>query len=130
LPEVEAVLARKIHPPILMPGEIDFSGTLPAGAHTLSIRLPYILGETMHVYELPNGGSIAAAVAPGDYSEEIQLPPREPPKTGVPPGPEGGRFLRILPKALKSALFVIGLSLLCALLVHFFRNRKSVTRNR
>ena len=53
--EVDAVLARKIQPRILMPGEIDFSGTLPAGAHTISIRLPYVLGDTMQVFELPNG---------------------------------------------------------------------------
>ncbi len=133
LPEVDAVLARKIHPRILMPGEIDFSGTLPAGAHTLSIRLPYILGDTMQVYELPNGDSDAAPVAAGAYSEEIQLPPleqaAEPAKTGVAPAPAGGRFPRTLARALESALIAIGLSLLCALLVSFFRKRRYGTRD-
>ncbi len=41
LPEVDAVLARKLLPRILMPGDINFSGTLPAAARTISIRLPY-----------------------------------------------------------------------------------------
>ena len=73
LSEVEEVLARKIQPRILMPGEIDFTGTLPTKAHKLSIRLPYVLGDTMHVYELPNGDSAASPVAAGGYSESVHL---------------------------------------------------------
>jgi hypothetical protein len=73
LPEVNAVLARHIHPPILMPGEIDFSGRLPAGARTVSVRLPYIMADTVQVYELPNGDSHDEPVTAGSFSSEIAL---------------------------------------------------------
>ncbi len=130
LPEVDAVLARNLHPSILMPGEIDFSGTLPAGVHTLSIRLPYILGDTMHVYELPNGDSDAAPVAAGDFSEAVRVAlPEAAPSNVVSPEQRGGRFTRMLPKALGSALFVIALSLLGAWLIPFFRKWKSGARD-
>jgi hypothetical protein len=73
LPEVNAVLALKIQPPILMPGDISFSGALPAGAHTVSIRLPYVLGDTVQVYELPHGGSYDEQVVAGDYSSDVKV---------------------------------------------------------
>lgn len=73
LREVDAVLARKIKPPIVMPGEIAFSGTLPAGAHTVSIRLPFVLGDTLHLYELPDGQSHDEPVSAGDYSSNIAV---------------------------------------------------------
>jgi hypothetical protein len=133
LPEVDAVLARKIQPRILMPGEIDFSGTLPADAHTLSIRLPYILGDTMQVYELPNGDSDAAPVPAGDYSEDIHVvptPPQAPANPAIAPGQGGGRFLRNLPKALGCALFVIGLSLAGARLFPRFGKEASGPREK
>ncbi len=79
LPEVNAVLARKIKPPILMPGDIAFSGKLPASAHTLSVRLPFVLGDTLHLYELPDGGSDEQPVAAGEYSTPVKLPPRPSP---------------------------------------------------
>ncbi len=73
LPEVNAVLARHIQPSILMPGEIDFSGRLPAGARTLAVRLPYIMGDTVQVYELPDGNSHDEPVAAGGNSSQIPL---------------------------------------------------------
>ena len=133
LPEIDALLARKIQPRILMPGEIDFSGALPAGARTLSIRLPYIVGETTQVYELPNGDTDAAPVAAGDYSEEIQLhlpPPEALSNPGIPPAPREAGFLKKLPKALGCALFVIGLFLIGGRLIPYFRKLKSGTRKR
>src|SRR5208283_1693245 len=65
LTDVNAVLALKLHPSILMPGEIDFSGTLPAQAQTIAIRLPYVLGDTVHIYELPKGESFSEPVSAG-----------------------------------------------------------------
>ncbi len=73
LPEVNAVLARHLQPPILMPGEIDFSGRLPAGARTVAFRLPYIMGDTVQVYELPNGDSHDEPVEAGGISSAVGL---------------------------------------------------------
>ncbi len=115
LAEVEAVLARKIQPPILMPGDISFSGTLPANAHTISIRLPYVLGDTVQVYELPNGESHDEPVVAGDYSSDIAL-------NLAPSGTSSrltdfGRYVvvgfrHIVPEGLDHILFVLGLFLL------------------
>ena len=73
LPEVNAVLARHLQPPILMPGDIDFSGRLPAGARTVAFRLPYIMGDTVQIYELPNGESHDEPVAAGGISSAVPL---------------------------------------------------------
>ena len=73
LPEVEAALARHVVPRILMSGDIAFSGTLPAAARTLSIRLPFVLGETVHVYAVPNGDGEGQLVAAGDYSNGVRF---------------------------------------------------------
>jgi hypothetical protein len=73
LAEVDAILAQKIHPSILMPGEIDFSGTLPPNARTLSIRLPFVLGDTARFYELPQGESFSEAVPAGGYSSNVEI---------------------------------------------------------
>ena len=73
LPEVEAALARKIEPRILIAGDITVSGTLPAGAHSISIRLPYVLGETVFVYVVPGGQSYAQLVPAGDYSGVVNF---------------------------------------------------------
>jgi hypothetical protein len=115
LAEVDAVLARKIQPPILMPGDISFSGTLPADAHSISVRLPYVLGDTVQVYELPNGESHDEPVASGDYSSDIEL-------KLAPPGTASrltdfGRYVEvgfkhIVPEGLDHILFVLGLFLL------------------
>lgn len=120
LAEVDAVLARKIQPAILMPGDISFSGTLPEDAHNISIRLPYVLGDTVQVYELPNGESHDEPVASGDYSSAIEL-------KLAPPGAAsrltdfgryvGVGFKHIVPEGLDHILFVLGLFLLSNRLV-------------
>ena len=73
LAEVDAVLARKIQPPILMPGEISFAGILPAQARHISVRLPFVLGDTVQVYELPHGRGYDEPVAAGGYCSELVL---------------------------------------------------------
>ncbi len=115
LTEVDAVLARKIQPPILMPGDISFSGTLPANAHTISIRLPYVLGDTVQVYELANGESHDEPVAAGNYSSEIEL--KLAPAGTTSRLTDFGRYVgvgfrHIVPEGLDHILFVLGLFLL------------------
>lgn len=122
--EVNAVLARKIQPPILMPGEIDFTGALPLSAHRLAIRLPYILGETMQVFELPNGDSNAAPVPAGAYSADIPVsfsPPGKPVKVTAPaPRAEQDPALHVA-KAVGSALVVAVIFLAGSRLILFFK---------
>jgi hypothetical protein len=92
-----------------MPGEIDFTGTLPAGAHTLSIRLPYVLGDTMQVFELPDGDSDAAPVTAGGFSDEVRLNlplPKAAPAGNAPPWMGGMGVMRLIPEALGCVLFV------------------------
>ena len=120
LNDVDAVLARKIQPPILMPGDISFSGTLPANAHTISIRLPYVLGDTVQVYELPNGESHDEPVAAGDYSSVIAL--KLAPIGTTSRLTDFGRYVvvgfkHIVPEGLDHILFVLGLFLLSNRLV-------------
>jgi hydrogenase/urease accessory protein HupE len=115
LPEVDAVLARKLQPPILMPGQISFSGTLPPNAHTISIRLPYILGDTVQVYELPNGESHDEPVPAGDYCSQVKLDLAPPNTTSR--LTDFGRYVavgfkHIVPYGLDHILFVLGLYLL------------------
>jgi high-affinity nickel-transport protein len=74
LADVDAVLARRINPRILMPGEIEFSGVLPSRARTLAIRLPYVLGDTVQLLELPGGASHEEPVAAGNYSSTAEVP--------------------------------------------------------
>ena len=81
LPEGERGTRAAYPSPILMPGEIDFSGRLPAGARTVSVRLPYIMADTVQVYELPNGDSHDEPVTAGGYSSEIALGVTVPPVT-------------------------------------------------
>lgn len=76
LAEVEAALARKLEPRVLVPGEIRFSGKLPPGARSLSFRLPYILGDTVHVLEMPSGIRFTKPVEAGAYSSAVALDPR------------------------------------------------------
>jgi hypothetical protein len=127
LPEVDAVLARNIQPRILMPGEIDFSGALPAGARTLSIRLPYILGDTMQVFELPDGNTDAAPVAPGDYSGDVLLklqPSSTEPAMATLPAQTASGPTRSIPRALGSLLIVAALFLAGARLTSLFRGTR------
>lgn len=117
LVQVDAVLARNLQPRILVPGEITFSGKLPAQAHTLAIRLPYILGDTLHVLELPGGNSHAEPVSAGDYSSEVAIALK-------PPGIRDklvaiGRYIivgfhHIIPKGQDHVLFVLGIFLFSA----------------
>jgi len=117
LPEVDAVLARNIQPRILVPGEIAFSGTLPAQAHALSIRLPYVLGDTLHDLELPDGNSHVEPVSAGDYSSQVPI--------DLQPARAGDRFVaigryvlvgfhHIIPEGQDHILFVLGLFLFSA----------------
>jgi hypothetical protein len=117
LPEVDAVLARNLQPRILVPGVIAFSGTLPAQARTLSIRLPYVLGDTLHDLELPGGNSLAEPVSAGEYSSQVAIA-LGPPGTGdrvvaisryVVVG-----FHHIIPEGQDHILFVLGLFLFSA----------------
>jgi hypothetical protein len=126
LAEVDAVLARKIRPRILMPGEIDFSGTLPAGAHTVSIRLPYVLGDTMQVFELPNGDTDAAPVPAGNYSGDVPLnlqPPKPPSPVAALPE-RAGIGWRIIPEAVGCILFLAALYFLNSRIIPNFRKAR------
>ena len=130
LPEVDAVLARHIQPRILVPGEIDFSGRLPPGARTVSIRLPYVLGDTAQAYELPDGDSHEEPVAAGDYSSAIDLHLPAPMATSA--TADFGRslalgFKEMIPPRLDHALFVLGLFLLSPRLVALLRQVAAFT---
>lgn len=111
---VETVLQRGIIPRTVVPGEIIFTGTLPLGARVLSVRLPYVLGATIHNYELPGGRAEATPVASGEFGPEVAFP------EVAPPNPPRGIFARyvalgfthILPKGVDHILFVLGLFLL------------------
>lgn len=117
LPQVDAVFARNLQPRILVPGEIIFSGTLPAKAHTLAIRLPYVLGDTVQVLELPGGISHDEPVSAGDYSSQVLIALKAPGKwdkmTAI------GRYIivgfhHIVPEGQDHILFVLGLFLFSA----------------
>jgi len=127
LAEVDAVLARKIQPRILMPGEIDFSGTLPAGAHTVSIRLPYVLGDTMQVFELPNGDSDAAPVPAGGYSDTVHLnlpPAKAQSPIAALPRATGMELTRIIPEVVGCILFLAALYLLNSRVIPLLRKAR------
>ena len=117
LAEVDTVLARNLQPRILMPGEITFSGILPAKAHALAIRLPYVLGDTIQLLELPHGNSYDEPVSAGNYSSQIKIELQ----------PQGswekliaiGRYItvgfhHIIPEGTDHILFVLGLFLFSA----------------
>lgn len=117
LPEVDAVLARNLQPRILVPGGIAFSGMLPPQAHALSIRLPYVLGDTLHDLELPGGNSHVEPVSAGDYSSQVPI--------ALQPARVGdklvaiGRYVmvgfhHIIPEGQDHILFVLGLFLFSA----------------
>ena len=117
LATVDAVLARNLQPRILVPGEIVFSGTLPDHAHTLAIRLPYVLGDTVHVLELPGGNSHDEPVSAGEYSSQVSIAlqtPRAGDKLVA-----IGRYLivgfhHIVPEGQDHILFVLGIFLFSA----------------
>jgi len=114
LSQVDAVLARNLQPRILMPGEIRFSGTLPPKAHTLAIRLPYLLGDTLQMQELPDGNSRVEPVTAGLFSSMAPITLESHGKwekvTAF------GRYIivgfhHIVPEGLDHILFVLGLFL-------------------
>lgn len=117
LQAVDTVLARNLQPRILVPGEIDFSGTLPAGAHTFSIRLPYVLGDTVQMLELPDGNSHVEPVSAGRYSSEVPIALQSP---GIRDRLIAfGRYVvvgfhHIIPEGQDHILFVLGLFLFSA----------------
>jgi len=114
LAQVDEVLARNIQPRILVPGEIIFSGNLPAQAHTLAIRLPYVLGDTVHVLELPDGNTHDEPVSAGEYSSKVAIA-LQPPKTADKLMAIGRYiivgFHHIIPEGQDHILFVLGLFL-------------------
>ncbi len=117
LPEVDAVLARHLQPQILMPGEIIFSGQLLANSRTVAIRLPYVLGDTVQVYELPGGNSHDEPVSAGNYSSQILVALKAPGKWDKLVAL--GRYIvvgfhHIIPEGLDHILFVLGLFLFSA----------------
>ncbi len=117
LAQVDAVLARNIQPRILVPGEITFSGTLPVKAHTFAIRLPYVLGDTVQVLELPDGNSHDEPVSAGDYSSQIPIALKAPGKWDKMVAM--GRYIivgfhHIIPEGTDHILFVLGLFLFSA----------------
>jgi hypothetical protein len=117
LAQVDEVLARNIQPRILVPGEISFSGTLPVKAHTFAIRLPYVLGDTVHVLELPDGNSHDEPVTAGDYSSQIPIALKTPGKWDKMVAM--GRYIivgfhHIIPEGTDHILFVLGLFLFSA----------------
>jgi len=112
LAQVDAVLARNLQPRILVPGEITFSGTLPVQAHTLAIRLPYVLGDTVHVLELPGGNSHDEPVAAGEYSSKVPIALQ--PRGRWDKLTEIARYItvgfhHIIPEGTDHILFVLGL---------------------
>jgi hypothetical protein len=117
LAQVDAVLARNIQPRILVPGEITFSGILPVKAHTFAIRLPYVLGDTVQVLELPDGNSHDEPVSAGDYSSQIPIALKAPGKWDKMVAM--GRYIivgfhHIIPEGTDHILFVLGLFLFSA----------------
>jgi HupE / UreJ protein len=117
LATVDAVLTRNLQPRIMVLGEIDFSGTLPPHAHTLAIRLPYVLGDTVHILELPDGISHDEPVSAGDYSSDVPIELKSPGKWGK--LVSMGRYIvvgfhHIIPEGLDHILFVLGLFLFSA----------------
>ena len=117
LAAVDAVLARHLNPRILMPGEITFSGMLPAKAREISIRLPYVLGDTVQMLELPDGNSHVEPVTAGSYSSKISIALKAPGKwdklVAI------GRYVlvgfhHIIPEGQDHILFVLGLFLFSA----------------
>jgi hypothetical protein len=117
LPQVDAVLARNLQPRILVPGEIAFSGNLPAQAHTLAIRLPYVLGDTMQVLELPGGNTQDEPVSAGEYSSKVAIalqPPRAGDKMIAMVRYVIVGFHHIVPEGQDHILFVLGLFLFSA----------------
>jgi hypothetical protein len=122
-PEVDAVVARHIEPRILVPGEIRFVGQLPVNAHTLAIRLPYVLGDTVQVLELPKGESHDEPVSAGDYSSEVAIDLQPPDTMGK--LAHLGRYIvvgfhHIIPEGTDHILFVLGLFLFSARLAPLF----------
>lgn len=114
LSQVDAVLARNLQPRILMPGEITFSGALPAEAHTLAIRLPYVLGDTLQMLELSDGNSHVEPVSAGIYSSMAPIALQAPGK--LEKAAAFGRYIivgfhHIIPKGVDHILFVLGLFL-------------------
>lgn len=85
LAEIDAVLARHIMPRILIVGDIAFFGALPGGARTISVRLPYTLGDAVHVYAVPGGAGEGQLVPAGEFANVIKfsLPPAEAPVRGL-----------------------------------------------
>jgi hydrogenase/urease accessory protein HupE len=118
LTTVDEVLQRGIIPPTVMPGEIEFSGKLPARATTLAMRLPYVLGETIHIYQLPGGRQESGPVEAGAFFRTITLDATKPgtaeSQWKVLGSYIGLGFEHIIPKGLDHILFVLGLFLLSA----------------
>ncbi len=117
LPEVDKVLARHLQPRILMPGEITFSGTLPPKAHKVAIRLPYVLGDTLQMLELPGGNSNVEPVSAGRYSSQVTIalqPPRAWDKLVAIGRYINVGFHHIIPEGQDHILFVLGLFLFSA----------------
>jgi hypothetical protein len=107
----------------MVPGEIAFSGTLPAQAHTLAIRLPYVLGDTVHLLELPGGNSHDEPVSAGDYSSKVPIALQVPGKWDK--LADLGRYINagfhhIIPGGSDHILFVLGLFLFSARLKPLF----------
>ena len=117
LADVDAVLAQHLKPRILMPGEIRFSGKLPAKARDISIRLPYVLGNTVQMLELPDGNSHVEPVTAGDYSSKVPIALKAPGKWDNMVAL--GRYIlvgfhHIIPEGQDHILFVLGLFLFSA----------------
>jgi HupE / UreJ protein len=117
LVQVDAVLARNLQPRIMVPGDITFSGKLPVHANTLAIRLPYVLGDTLQMLELPQGNSHAEPVSAGDYSSEVTIA-LQPPGAGDKLVAMGRYiivgFHHIIPEGQDHILFVLGIFLFSA----------------
>jgi len=114
LADVDAVLAKHLQPPILMPGLIRFSGRLPASAREVSIRLPYVLDNTLQVLELPDGNSHVEPVSAGSYSSKVPIALKAPGKWDM--LVSIGRYMlvgfhHIIPQGQDHILFVLGLFL-------------------
>jgi hypothetical protein len=81
-------------------------------ARTIAVRLPYVLGDTVQLLDLPGGSSHAEPVSAGEFSSEVTIA-LKPPGTGDKLVAVGRYivvgFHHIIPEGTDHILFVLGI---------------------